>query len=151
METIDVDVYTSNKENNICNMQNLNMEQKRRMINIENKTVMTNNIQTPKNTIFKDKQTRIRKIQERPSIEKEDEPAKEEISNQRKKGTVATLRLAKTMEYTNDLVHLTEQDQKMRKKYYRKKIKLMKKDIAVKEKIITALENLSNAYNIADI
>jgi len=27
----------------------------------------------------------------------------------------------------------------------------MKKDIAVKEKIITALENLSNAYNIADI
>jgi len=55
------------------------------------------------------------------------------------------------MEYTNDLVHLTEQDQKMRKKYYRKKIKLMKKDIVVKEKIITALENLSNAYNIANI
>lgn len=151
IETIDVDAYTSNKENNIYNMQKLNMEQKRRMINMENKTVMPNNIQTSKNTILKDKQTRIRKIEEGPSIEKEDESAKEEIPNKRNKGTVATQRLAKTMEYTNDLVHLTEQDQKMRKKYYRKKIKLMKKDIAVKEKIITALENLSNIYNIADI
>lgn len=57
------------------------------------------------------------------------------------------------MEYTNDLVQrrLTEDDQEMRRKYYRKKIKLMKRNIAVKEKIVTALENLSNAYNITDM
>jgi len=38
-----IDVYTSNKENNIYNMQNLNVEQKRKMKNLEKPLVMNNN------------------------------------------------------------------------------------------------------------
>lgn len=94
--------------------------------------------------------TNMKNMKERPFTQKEEKPTKE-ILNQRSKKNVATQRLEKTMEYTNDLVCLTAKDQQIRKKYYRKKIKLMKRDIAIKEKIVTALENLSNDYNVTNM
>lgn len=62
------------------------------------------------------------------------------------KRTVASHRLEKTVEYTNNLVDLTRTDQQIRNKYYRKKVKLMKKELEIKERIATALENLSNVF-----
>lgn len=70
------------------------------------------------------------------------------IKNTKQGRTVSSHKLEKTMEYTNDLVNLTTKDQQVRRKYYRKKLKLLKKSITVKERIATALENISNIYPV---
>lgn len=141
-EAIDVDIYTSNKENITYNMQKSNAEDGKRMINIKNKTVIVNNMKKHENTILENKHTTMKKMKERSMTE-----TKEEGSNQTNSRNVATQRLEKTLKYTNNLVDLTAEDQQIRKKYYRKKIKLMKKDIEIKERLTIALENISSAYN----
>lgn len=151
IEAMNIDINTSNKKNVACNMQNSNME-KKKSIDIENETAIANDMKKYKN-IIKNKHTEMtnmKNIKEKPFTKKEEEPTKE-ILNRRSKRNVATQRLKKTMEYTNDLVCLTAKDQQIRKKYYRKKIKLMKRDIAIKKRIVTALENLSNDYNVTNM
>lgn len=151
IEAMNIDINTSNKKNVACNMQNSNME-KKKSIDIENETAIANDMKKYKN-IIKNKHTEMtnmKNMKERPFTQKEEEPTKE-ILNRRSKRNVATQRLEKTMEYTNDLVCLTAKDQQIRKKYYRKKIKLMKRDIAIKKRIVTALENLSNDYNVTNM
>lgn len=60
------------------------------MTNIENKTVIVNDMEKHTQKISKDKQMKITKMRKRPSIEREDESTKEEMSDQRNKGTAAT-------------------------------------------------------------
>lgn len=66
--------------------------------------------------------------------------------NRSNKRTVASQRLNRTIEYTSDLVRLTTSDQEMRQEYYRTKIELMKRNVIAKERIASALENISNIY-----
>lgn len=66
------------------------------------------------------------------------------------KRTVASHRLQKTVEYTNNLVDLSRTDQEIRVKYYQQKIKIMKNNLRVQRRIATALENLTNVFPFTD-
>lgn len=136
---------TNNNEATTCNIENSSTENEiQKVINERNKVMATNNKENKNETVENvpmrnqkmcyAKQGHIKQNKEQPC-----------------KRTVASHRLEKTMEYTNDLVSLTTKDQQMRKKYYRKKLKLMLWDITVKERIATALENISNVYRLQKV
>ncbi|XP_024868292.1 uncharacterized protein LOC112452362 isoform X2 [Temnothorax curvispinosus] len=131
---------TNNNEATTCNMQNSSTKnQIMIVVNKENKVMAINNKENRnkivKNTPMTERNTKTCNTKQ--GHIKQNEPHKQ---------TVASHRFEKTMEYTNDLVGLTAKDQQMRKKYYRKKLKLMLRDVTVKERMATALENISNVY-----
>lgn len=133
---------TNNNEATTCNMQNSSTKnQLRIVVNKGNKVMATNNKENKNKMIenipMRERNTKTSNTKEEHIKQKNEQPCKQ---------TVPSHRFEKTMEYTNDLVSLTTKDQQMRKKYYRKKLKLMLRNITVKERMATALENISNVY-----
>lgn len=117
---------TCNAEDNTRTIEN---EEERRSANIDEEIENSNPV---KNTSTRN--TKKRLVQQKKEL---------------KKRPVDSQRLENTIAYTNDLVRLTTDDQNIRKQYYKRKLKLLKKDINIKDRIANALENIMNLYSFA--